>query len=101
MREPSPHLGPPLSPPLPGDGMYRLILWLMVATVICGTILAIAGETLAQNQALSRLGAGMALIGGVVYAVFRWLGLREARRRQARAASDSQEANSADTYRRP
>lgn len=70
------------TPPLPNDGIYRLILWLMVATVICGALLAIAGETLAQDQALSRLGTGIALIGGAIYAVFRWLGIREARRKK-------------------
>ena len=80
------------SPPLPDNGIYRFILWLMVVTVIGGAILAIAGETLAQNPALSRLGTGMALIGGAIYAFFRWLGHREARRR-----SDSQNANSGDT----
>jgi len=73
-----------LDSPLAGDGIYRLILWLMIATVICGAVLAIVGGTVAQNQALSRLGTGMAVIGGVIYAFFRWLGLREARRRQAR-----------------
>jgi len=70
------------TPPLPNDGIYRLILWLMVATVICGALLAIAGETLAQDPGLSRLGTGMALIGGAIYAVFRWLGIREARRKR-------------------
>lgn len=68
-------------PPLPDSGIYRLILWVMVATVVCGAILAIAGETLAQDPGLSRLGTGMALIGGAIYGFFRWLGLREARRR--------------------
>ncbi len=67
------------SPPLPSNGIYRLILWVMVATVVCGAVLAIAGETLAQDPALSRLGIGMALIGGAIYAFFRWLGIREAR----------------------
>ena len=73
---------PPLPPHLPTDGIYRLILWLMVATVVCGALLAIAGETLLQDQALSRLGTGMALIGGAIYVVFRWLGIREARRKR-------------------
>jgi len=68
-------------PPLPDSGIYRFILWLMVATVVCGVILAIAGETLARDPALSRLGAGMALIGGAVYGFFRWRGRREAARR--------------------
>ena len=40
---------------------------------------------------MSRLGTGMAVIGGIVYAFFRWLGLREARRRQA--CTDSPDTN--------
>ncbi len=83
-------------PPVPDNGIYRLILWLMVVTVIFGAILAIASETLAQSPALSRLGTGIALVGGIIYAFFRWLGHREARR-QENAAKDSPNANSGDT----
>jgi uncharacterized membrane protein YvlD (DUF360 family) len=83
------------NPPLPAEGIYRFILWLMIATVICGAILAIAGEILARDTGLSRLGTGMAVIGGVVYAFFRWLGRREARR-QARDAADNPDTRSPD-----
>jgi hypothetical protein len=69
------------TPPLPKNGIYRLILWLMAATVVCGVILAIAAETLVQDPVLGRFGTGMALIGGAIYGFFRWLGTREARRR--------------------
>ena len=79
--------GPTL--PLPTDGIYRLILWLMAATVVCGAVLAIAAEALAQDPALSRLGTAMAVIGGLIYAYFRWLGAREARRRQEQGTADT------------
>ena len=86
---------PPLpDPSLPKGGIYRLILLLMVATVVCGAILAIAGETVAQNQDLSRLGTGMALIGGAIYAFFRWLGIREARRHERQPPVDPPGTNS-------
>ncbi|MHA1599346.1 MAG: hypothetical protein ACTSW2_00855 [Alphaproteobacteria bacterium] len=86
---------PPLpGPALPNEGIYRLILLLMVAAIVCGAILAIAGETVAQNQALSRLGTGMALIGGVIYAFFRWLGIREASRHTRQPPADPPDTNS-------
>jgi uncharacterized membrane protein YvlD (DUF360 family) len=70
------------TPPMPNSGIYRLILWLMVATVVCGVILAIAAGTLVQDPALGRFGTGMALIGAAIYGFFRWLGAREARHQQ-------------------
>ncbi|MFQ6019067.1 MAG: hypothetical protein ACE5KF_12840 [Kiloniellaceae bacterium] len=73
--------------PPPRDGIYRAILWVMVATVVVGALLAVAGETLYQNPGLARFGAVVAFVGGAIYAVFRWLGRRETRRRaQARGA---------------
>ncbi len=80
------------TPPLPTDGIYRLVLWLLVATVVCGAVLAVAAEALTQDPALSRLGTAMAVIGGLIYAFFRWLGAREARRRQAQGTADTQDA---------
>ena len=67
--------------PQPGDGIYRTILWVMVATVLLGTFLAIAGETVLHDPDISLFGAIVALIGGLIYAVFRVLGAREAKRR--------------------
>lgn len=74
----------------PGDGIYRAILRVMVATVVFGAILAIVGETLVQDPALGRLGLATAGIGAVIYAFFRILGARAARRRQDRSAADPQ-----------
>ncbi|MEE8559846.1 MAG: hypothetical protein V3S88_03955 [Alphaproteobacteria bacterium] len=76
---------PQASKPQPGDGIYRAILWVMVATVLLGTFLAIAGETVLHNPDISLFGAIVALIGGAIYAAFRVLGAREAKRRAGRA----------------
>lgn len=68
-------------PPIPNDGIYRTILGVMVATVMIGALLAIAGETALHNPDLSRFGGGVALVGALIYAVFRWLGAQEMKRR--------------------
>lgn len=68
-------------PPLPKEGIYRTILWVMVATVVVGAVMAIAGETVYRDPAMSRVGTGAALIGAAIYALFRYLGAREAKRR--------------------
>ncbi len=63
------------------DGIYRSILWVLVLTVVAGAILAILGETAAQDPVMVRVGAGMALVAGLIYAFFRRLGAKETRRR--------------------
>lgn len=68
------------TPPLPKDGIYRTILWVLVIDIVAGVLLAIAGETVLHSPALNRLGAALALIGAALYVVFRILGAREARR---------------------
>ncbi len=65
---------------LPDDGIYRAILWVMVLTVMAGAVFAILGETVLHDPVLVRVGAGVALVGGGVYAFFRWLGAREVRK---------------------
>jgi uncharacterized protein YjeT (DUF2065 family) len=81
----------PSRPPVrPGDGIYRTILWVMVVTVVLGALLAIVGETQLQDPALRRLGMATAVIGAAIYAFFRVLGAREARRRRDRSESDRQ-----------
>ena len=72
------------TPPLPRDGIYRTILWVLVIDIVAGALLAIAGETLFHNPALSQLGTALALIGAALYVVFRVLGAREARRQADR-----------------
>ncbi len=68
---------------LPDDGIYRAILWAMVLTVVAGAVLAILGETVLHDPAMVRLGAWIAFVAAAIYAVFRWLGAREGRRRRA------------------
>ncbi len=65
--------------PLSDDGIYRAILWALVLTVVVGAVVAILGQTLAQDQVMVRVGTGIAFLGGIVYAFFRWLGTRHAK----------------------
>ncbi len=66
--------------PLPDDGIYRAILWALVLPVRAGAVVAILGQTLAQDPVMMRVGTGIAFLGGIVYAFFRWLGTRHAKR---------------------
>ncbi len=72
-------------PHKPRDGIYLTILWILVADVLIGAVLALVGDYVLEDPAISRLGVAMALIGGALYAVFRWLGARERARRRAAA----------------
>jgi hypothetical protein len=71
------------TPPLPSDGIYRAILIVLVATIVIGALVAVAGDTVLENPAMEQVGTGAALIGAVLYIFFRVLGAREARRRAA------------------
>lgn len=71
--------------PLPQDGIYLVILWLMIANLFIGIGLMLLGGELWDNPAISRFGSWLALVSGALYFVFRWLGRREARRRRAEA----------------
>ena len=64
------------------DGIYRTILWVLVADVMLGAVLTVAGESVLNSPALSRIGFGMAIVGAALYVFFRWLGAKEARRRR-------------------
>ncbi len=75
--------------PAPLDGIYRAILIVLVGSVIFGALATIAGDLVFQNPGLSQAGAWLALICGVLYFFFRWLGRREmARRRQELKTKD-------------
>lgn len=65
----------------PKDGIYTAILWLMVVNVMLGAGLALLGDLVWRDAAVSAFGVGLAVVAGTVYWVFRWLGRREARRR--------------------
>ena len=64
------------------DGIYRTILWVLVIDVVFGVLLTIAGQTVFNSPTLSRVGFGLALLGALLYAFFRWLGVREKKRQQ-------------------
>jgi high-affinity Fe2+/Pb2+ permease len=66
------------------EPIYRAILTLLVASVLAGAVLTLAGEALTGNRALAHAGLGMALVCGLLYWVFRLLGRRAARRAAAR-----------------
>lgn len=66
---------------MPRDGIYRAILWVLVLTVVAGALFAIVGATAAQDPVMVRVGAGVALVAGVIYAFFRRLGAQQDRRR--------------------
>ena len=68
------------SAPLPESGIYRTILFLLVADVVAGVLIALAGELLWQDPAIRLFGSVLALVGAALYAFFRWLGARQTRR---------------------
>ncbi len=77
---------------LPNDGIYRAIIWALTLTVMAGTVFAIVGETVLRDPVMVRVGAGVALVGGAIYAFFRRLGARQAGKgdagRRSATASD-------------
>jgi hypothetical protein len=75
----------PKEAPLPQDGIYRAILTVLVITVIAAAAAVLAGEYVFYSGAMTRTGTGAVLICGALYFFFRWLGRREARRRDRAA----------------
>jgi hypothetical protein len=72
-------------PPLPGDGIYRSILLVLALSVCTGAVAVLVGRLVLHNEALSEAGMWLALMSAGIYAFFRWLGVREARRRAGAA----------------
>lgn len=64
------------------DPIYRAILAVLVASILFGAALTLTGEALFASRALANAGLGLALVCFALYAVFRLLGRRAARRRQ-------------------
>jgi hypothetical protein len=62
------------------EPIYRAILVVLVASVLVGALLTLAGEPLFGSRALAAAGLGMAVVCGALYWVFRFLGRRAARR---------------------
>ena len=72
---------PRKSPPLPDDGIFRTILIVLVASLLAGAVLALAGELVWHSPGLSQAGTWLVLAAGAAYFFFRILGIREAKRR--------------------
>ena len=68
---------------MPDDGVFRAILIVLVLSVVSGVLATLAGDLVFHSPALERTGTGVALVCGALYFVFRWLGRREMRRREA------------------
>ncbi len=66
---------------MPRNGIFRAILWVLALTVVAGAALAILGETAAHDPVMVRVGAGVALVAGAIYAFFRRLGAKQSKRR--------------------
>ena len=81
----------PPEPPVPQDGIYRAILMVLVASVLLGGAVALAGELVYKDQVIAHTGAWMALICGGLYFFFRLLGRREMRRRSEQARQNRNE----------
>jgi hypothetical protein len=62
--------------PAQRDGVYRLILALMLADIVVGVGLVLLGALVIDERALVIAGAGLALIGFVLFLFFRRLGAR-------------------------
>ncbi|WP_282604715.1 hypothetical protein [Pelagibius sp. Alg239-R121] len=77
--QPSPE---PPAPTDPKDAVFTNIMWIMIANVLVGAVLAITGATLDLSPAFGRVGLGLAIICGSIYFFFRWLQRKEARRRE-------------------
>lgn len=63
------------------DPIYRGILWVLVASVLVGAVLTLAGEALFGSRALASAGLGLAVVCGALYWFFRLLGRRARQKR--------------------
>ena len=59
---------------------YRVIQWVFAGDVVLGALMVLAGEFLWPSRPLQYVGLGLALIGGVLYYLFRWLERQALRR---------------------
>ena len=84
---------PPDPTSAPDDGIYRTILIVLVASLILGAIVALAGDLVLDSPGLSQAGTWLVLASGGAYLFFRVLGAREARKRARREAEGKTEGN--------
>jgi hypothetical protein len=69
------------SPPLPQEPIWRWILGVLAFSTVAAVLIAILAGERWGNPALSSVAGWSAIVTGVLYIFFRWLGAREARRR--------------------
>lgn len=68
---------------MPDDGVFRAILFVLVVSAVFGAAVMLTGEYVFHSRPVAHFGTGIALVCGALYFVFRWLGKREMRRRDA------------------
>lgn len=73
---------------MPQDTLFRFILLVLLADVLLGAVLMLLGHYGYVDPALVDLGAGLGIVGGLLYFFFRWWG----RRRQEAAERDRGDA---------
>ena len=66
------------APPPSRDAVYRLIQWVMLSDVLIGMVLVAVGTFVMDEPAFAVVGAGLALIGFVLFFVFRALARKAA-----------------------
>jgi len=71
------------TPPLPKDPIWRWILGVLAFSTFGAVLLSILAGERWGNPTLSAVAGWSAVITGLLYLFFRWLGAREARRRAA------------------
>ena len=71
---------------MPSDPIFRAVLLLLGLDVILGASLMVLSHYGVVDEALGDVGAGLGIVGGVLYLFFRWWG----RRREAAARRGEQ-----------
>lgn len=66
---------------LSDEPIFNAILWVMVLSVVAGVAMALVGDLVLANDAVRNTGTGIGVVSGAIYFAFRWLGKREAARR--------------------
>jgi hypothetical protein len=68
------------TPPLPQEPIWRWILGVLAFSTVAAVLIAILAGERWQNPILSSVAGWSAVVTGLLYLFFRWLGAREARR---------------------
>jgi hypothetical protein len=68
------------TPPLPQEPIWRWILGVLAFSTVAAVLLSIVAGQSWNNPTLSAVAGWSAVVTGLLYLFFRWLGAREARR---------------------